>query len=108
MKIFFRKIKWYLMICFFSACAKKTATTVTVNEKPDKYAGYIPVMVKDYKKLDGCEFLLIRENGEKLQPVNLPDSLKRDGINIRILFKPENKAGICMAGKMILLTDVIK
>ncbi len=87
--------------------ASRTALEKGPGSPPVLVKGkFIPVTVTDYSGLDGCSFLLIKENGEKLQPVNLPDSLKRDQLRIRITFVPESAMGICMAGQMVRITGV--
>ena len=86
----------------FSRTAKENEKefTAPVNGK------FIPVTVTDFSGLDGCTFLLLKENGEKLQPVNLPDSLQKDKLRIRITFVPEHAMGICMAGQMVRITGI--
>jgi len=83
------------------SCSPKTTTTPTP-------AGTVIVTVIDYRELDGCEFLLVMDNQQKLQPDNLPEEFKKDGTQLRVLFKYTDGMSVCMAGKMVSLTHVEK
>lgn len=68
--------------------------------------GMTVVTVTDFSNLDGCTFLLKTTTNEYLEPMNLDDSLKSDGIKIAISFKPSKSASICMKGKPIDIISV--
>lgn len=59
--------------------------------------------VKDFTGLDGCTFLIILDNGDKLLPAKVNDEnfVFRDGQRIKFGYKKmENTMSICMAEKM--------
>lgn len=61
--------------------------------------------VKDMRGLDGCTFLIILENGQKLLPARLPDPdfQFREGQKVRFDYKKSTAgASICMAEDMIV------
>jgi hypothetical protein len=60
--------------------------------------------IKDFKGLDGCGFMIVLENGNKLQPIKYSsENLEiTDGQKIKFSYEEiTNQVGICMAGKMI-------
>ncbi len=58
--------------------------------------------VKDFTGLDGCKFLLVLENGDKLLPAKLPAGFSlADGQEVKFGYKEMKDAvSICMAEKM--------
>ena len=63
--------------------------------------------VKDFRGMDGCAFLIVLDNGEKLQPVKYKDSdfSPVDGQRIKFGYtEVTDQVGICMAGKMVEVT----
>lgn len=82
--------------------------------------------VKDMRGLDGCGFILVLDNGEKLEPINngriqqpattlqikncwvLPqaDPALADGQRVKIGYKEVSGASICMIGKTVELTCI--
>jgi hypothetical protein len=71
-----------------------------------EYDGMTMVTVADFSNLDGCTYLLKTASNEFLEPMNLNDSLKTDGLQIAIRFKPSKNASICMKGKPIDILSV--
>ena len=60
-------------------------------------------VLKDYKGLDGCTWIIELENGQKIEPVNLESfvSNPKDGMKIRLSYNDEiESASICMVGKV--------
>jgi hypothetical protein len=87
------------------ACKTQTGTGImTPQEATGK--GYTLVTVKDYRDLDGCQYLLVLENGEKLQPQQLDEKFKTDSTKLYVKYKKIEGMSICMAGMMVELTDV--
>jgi len=70
--------------------------------------GFVKAKVKNMMGLDGCGFLLILDNGEKLEPTNLDKQFMQNGIILWIKYKPTGNASICMAGKVVTLTATEK
>ena len=65
--------------------------------------------IQDFQGLDGCGFMIVLENGEKLQPVKYTtDNFDiKDGQKIKFNFEEvTNQIGICMAGKMVEVTCI--
>ncbi|MBL0342452.1 MAG: hypothetical protein IPP71_17020 [Bacteroidetes bacterium] len=69
-------------------------------------ANAILVSVIDYTDLDGCQMLLQMENGDKLQPINLPEKYSIPGIRLFITYKNAEGMSICMAGKLVQLIHI--
>lgn len=70
--------------------------------------GFVKVKVRNMMGLDGCGFLLILDNGEKLEPTNLDKQFMQNGTMLWIKYKPTGNASICMAGKVVTLTATEK
>jgi hypothetical protein len=70
--------------------------------------GYKRAKVVDAAGLDGCGFLLELEDGSKLQPLNLSDAFRINNLEVIVKVKPENRSGICMAGKIVSIIDIRK
>ncbi|MEM6967234.1 MAG: hypothetical protein AAF573_20900 [Bacteroidota bacterium] len=63
--------------------------------------------LKDFTGLDGCKFMIVLDNGEKLQPVKYEDAdvELKDGQRIKFGYKEvTDQMSICMAGKMVEIT----
>ncbi len=98
MKIIFFSLAFFMV----TGCARKSATSSGRTGADD---GYLQVTVKDMSGLDGCSYVFADPSGNILQAVNFPDSLRINALPVRILFVEDNSMGICMAGRMIRLTD---
>jgi hypothetical protein len=92
------KIQYLLIFLIFFSCNR----SVKLKNTPQVE---VVATVKDMRKLDGCTYLLITDEGKKLLPVNLdriPFALK-DGQKIAFTYnKKQNVDGICMAEDMIV------
>jgi len=64
--------------------------------------------VIDLRGLDGCSFLLRVHNQERLEPINLPEEMKVNGLAVMVTYEYHQGASICMAGKMIKITHIRK
>ncbi|CAN5574971.1 hypothetical protein BH11BAC2_BH11BAC2_16780 [soil metagenome] len=70
-------------------------------------AKYISATIVDKSGLDGCGFLVALADGSNLEVFNLPDSVKKDQLKVWIKYIPDAGASsICMAGKIVKLTDL--
>ena len=57
--------------------------------------------------LDGCDYVIQLESGEKLEPVNIEDNFQADGLEIWIKYKKEkSKMGACMVGPLINIEEI--
>lgn len=94
-----------LLSCFFLLTAQKC------KQKNGSQNADCQVMgtIKDFQGLDGCGFMIVLENGEKLQPVQSADANLEltNGLNIKFSYEEvTNQVGICMAGKMVKITCI--
>lgn len=97
------------LICMFftiTSCSEKT-TPPEKTTAPDKITGpgAFFATVVDYSELDGCTYLLELADGQKLQPINLPEDFKRKGLKLFITYKLHDGMSTCMAGKMVTLNS---
>jgi len=110
-KIFFFSLFFILVSFFFPSChCKKKAATDTTNSeevKKDFAAdGYIKATVINYE-VDGCTFLLLLEDGKKIEPTNLSADFRKDKLTVWIKYMAK-KGGVsvCMAGQIVELSDI--
>lgn len=92
---------FFLLI--FSAClgAKENAK----EEDPEK-GGTAEVTVKDHTRIDGCQYLLITDEQEKLNPLNLDQKYFEDGLELRVRYEKADAMTTCMAGTNVRLLEV--
>ena len=93
------------LTCFLSCKTKPEAS------KNEQSKCKTTATVKDFSGLDGCTFLIILENGDKLLPAKLNDESFsfRDGQKIRFDYKEMKDAmSICMAEKKIVEVTCIE
>lgn len=89
-------------LLLFMACGSSRKSEVT-EAVP---AGYTDALVKDFKGLDGCGYLLIGTDSTRYEPVNLEPAFQKDGLRVFFKFKRFDGMSICMAGKMITITEI--
>lgn len=73
----------------------------TKERMPADLEGMTMVTVVDSRGLDGCSFLLKTETDEYLEPMNLDESLRINGLKIAVRYKPSKSVSICMKGKPV-------
>jgi hypothetical protein len=79
------------------------------KETPDVVPpGFTSATVRDYRGLDGCEFLLIADDSTRFEPVNLDETFKENGLRVYFKYKPVDGMSICMTGKRISITELRK
>ncbi len=70
--------------------------------------GYTIVTVLDNRKVDGCQFLLADNNNKRYESVNLPDSVKIDGLKLGLKFSfLKSGVSICMGGPLIKINEIV-
>lgn len=94
-----------LLSCFFLLSAQ------TCKQKKGGQNVECQVMgtIKDFNGTDGCGYLIVLENGEKLQPVKYASkNLEiKDGQKIKFNYEEvTDQVGICMMGKMVEVTCI--
>lgn len=98
------KITIYLFILvFLSATSCKVKEKHEINLVPPNA---ILVKVIDFSDLDGCTMMLEMENGDKLQPLNLPEKFSKAGMQLFITYKYSEGISICMSGKLVQLNYI--
>ncbi len=98
-----RIIAALVTIAIFYSCDSTREST-----KQDKsYEGLVPAMILDYSELDGCEYILTLNDGQKLQPIELPDEFASDSMRVLISYKFLDQPGICMTGRIIQLNAIV-
>lgn len=100
-------MKNIFIICLSFLFACKSNKTGTEKEKSTSIPeGVVEVMVKDFRGLDGCGFLLQVNDTLKLEPVELADSLKQNELKLYIRYQPvKDYMSICMAGLPVRITE---
>ena len=87
-----------LSLLVLSACKKKECPN-GINAK-----------FKDLTGLDGCGMVIEREDGQRLEPVNLGDFpiTPEDGMKIRVQYHTVSAGSICMVGEMVAIDCLAK
>ena len=68
--------------------------------------GFIVVTIRDFSGLDGCGFLLVKDDSTRFEVVNFPDSLKQNGREVLVLTAPvKDFMSICMSGRPVRLVE---
>jgi hypothetical protein len=106
-----------ILLCSLVFCKTKQESVKTesvetlkkpISDKKKTFPGEIEARVVDMTGLDGCTFLLKLNNGENLEPINLPADFKIKELKVMITYELFQGASICMAGKMIKITHIRK
>lgn len=93
----------FLLLLIFPSChgAKENAK----EEDPEKGVT-AEVTVKDHTQLDGCQYLLLTGDQEKLNPLNLDKEYFEDGLQLRVRYEKADAMTTCMAGTNVRLLEV--
>lgn len=90
----------------FNACAQKTTPVVPDSTVPPvANEGSVFAKVVDYSELDGCTWILELSDGQKVQPVNLPEEFKRKELKLFVTYKFFDGSNTCMTGRMVTITS---
>jgi hypothetical protein len=102
------KILILFTVVVFSACsAGKQSAPVSLEKETMQNLKYSPVTVIDRRNLDGCDFMLQMTDSSFLEPINLPDSVRINGLKLWLLFHTaKDRVSICMSGKIIIIDDL--
>lgn len=101
------------ILIFIAATAIISTSCTCKRSIPEKESsvdyvkeGFIKAKVIKYT-LDGCSFMIELENGNKLEPKNLPESFQKNDILVWIKYiQSKNTMSICMAGKPVNITSI--
>ena len=107
------KISIFLSIIILSCKSSRESThqeksKKEVSSKKTNQNKEMEATVIDLRGLDGCSFLLQVHNQERLEPINLPEEMKVNGLAVMVTYEYHQGASICMAGKMIKITHIRK
>lgn len=81
------------------------ATPEVRKETVPSYIGYTKATVIN-STLDGCTYLMELEDNKKLEPVNLKENFKKDGLKVWIQYTHYENFSFCMAGEMVTITAI--
>lgn len=84
-----------LSICLAATCRQNSGDQTACNTQGQ---------VEDFTGLDGCQLLIVTEDGKKLLPGRILDSnvTLAAGQRIRFDYRPVEMASICMAEDLIV------
>jgi len=86
---------------------KITYKLLKPDNVPEKKQGKYVSVVVERVVLDGCNFLLKDEaTGDYYEAVNMPDTLKKEGLHLVVLLEEVPVATICMKGKTVKIIEV--
>ena len=104
-------IKFIFIFLLLSSCTSNKIIEAKPDPKP-----IVPLcengaeMTLKKIHLDGCNWVLVLPNGEKLEPMNIGDFISvsddENGLelNVKVEYKEVAAASICMIGKTISIT----
>lgn len=106
------KTSFYLLLFTVTIMASCTGPKQTTSKKNTeqtivkKHPGFTKGTINRFE-IDGCSFLITIEGGKKLNPLNLGEEFKKDGLNIwfKYIYQKEVMT-TCMAGDVIKITEI--
>ena len=84
-------------------------TTITPKDSISKNIenmGYSIGKVIDKTKTSGCTFVILVNDSTILEPVNLENKFKKDGLKIAFKSRKSRAMSTCMIGQTIIVSDV--
>lgn len=96
-----------LLFLLFVSCKTTQEENSAVSPSGSVPKGYVTATIKQIA-LDGCNWMLVLENQQQLEPVNLADSLKINELPVLVNYVPAPGPSICMAGQRIRIIDIKK
>ncbi len=75
----------------------------TPKETVPLHIGYTKATIINYT-VDGCSWMIKLEDGKLLEPVNLKDEFKKDGLKVWIQYKHYENYSFCMSGEMVIVS----
>tara|TARA_B100000683_G_scaffold63881_1_gene62331 strand:- start:429 stop:710 length:282 start_codon:yes stop_codon:yes gene_type:complete len=89
----------------FSSCCSQRQSGIS-NETQNNNCDKTIAIVRDYRDLDGCKYLLELKDGRFLNPTNLDSNLRKDGTKICIDFIIQRIPSVCMKGEVVELKSI--
>lgn len=94
------------LISAAQSCRVHVEPVQEVRKEPvPSYIGFTKAIIIN-STLDGCTWLMELEDGKKLEPVNLKEDLKRNGLKVWIQYKRYENFSFCMTGEMVTITAI--
>ncbi|MGI8893996.1 MAG: hypothetical protein ACR2GN_11150 [Bacteroidia bacterium] len=88
-----------ISIFLFAACGSDENTQM-------ERKGFVKATIINMD-LDGCEYVIQLESGQKVEPVNLEEEFKADGLDIWVKYNADNeKLGACMIGPIVNVEEM--
>lgn len=75
------------------------------KEPVPSYLGFTKATIIN-SSLDGCTWLMELEDGKKLEPVNLKEDFKKEGLKVWVQYQHYENYSFCMAGEMVTITAI--
>ena len=89
----------FLFSLFFISCGGDENTRM-------ERKGFVKAIVINMS-LDGCEYVLQLESGEKMEPDDLDEEYRVDGLEVWVKYKADkDKMGACMIGPIVNVRDI--
>jgi len=96
-----------LLICIslaFAGC-KSAQSKQAIPNNIDS----LELVTVEYYDVAGCGYMLTQKDGQRLHPVNLPDTLMTEGLKLRVSYRIIYDAvTVCMAGQVVSLIKIEK
>lgn len=111
-----KSVYYLILVIFLPSCSPGSLPVKAPGEKEEQAQpvdyisrGFVRATVIDLTGLDGCRFLLQLEDGSRLEPENLDPVFAKPGTAVWVkYFFQKNAISICMAGKVVHVTDILK
>ena len=104
-----------LVFILAGSCQPKVVPANSTGQESVKTAanfveqGFKKGTIVDKTGLDGCGFMIKLENDKILEPSELDDQFKKEGIQVWVKYSiPKSLNSICMAGQLVKLTAIEK
>jgi hypothetical protein len=98
-----------ILLFFFFSCRTQKQSDSSKSEVKDAallQEGFVKAEIRSYD-VDGCGFLIFLEDEKKLNPLNLGDEYKKEGLKVWIRYTI--KKGVmttCMSGEVVNILEL--
>src|SRR6218665_945407 len=98
---------FFILAVAFSSCVLGHPSNIPpyAAEKTDVNAGFTAAAITNLK-LDGCSWMLVLENGKKLEPAGIRAAFLQEGLKVWVKYIPRDGMSICMSGQMVTVTEI--
>ena len=93
-----------LVIISVQSCRVNVKPAPEVRKEPvPSFTGFTKATIIR-STTDGCSWMIKLEDGKMLEPVNLKEEFKKDGLNVWIQYTHYENFSFCMSGEMVTIT----